>query len=119
MKLKTFLIIALLFIQIISNGQDRSGFDKEVATQAEYALALCKHIHQNPELSFQEKETSARIANELKSIGFDVTSNFGGNNVVGIIRNGEGPVIMLRTDMDALPKKSLFALSGWEAQTLK
>ena len=119
MKLKTFLIIALLFIQIISNGQNKSDFDKEVATQAEYALALCKHIHQNPEISFQEEETSARMADEFKSIGFDVTSNFGGNNVVGIFRNGEGPVIMLRTDMDALPKKSLFALSGLAAQTLK
>ena len=119
MKLKAFLIITLSLIQVTSNGQDKSDFDKEVATQAEYALALCKHIHQNPELSFQEKETSTRIANELKYIGFDVTSNFGGNNVVGIFRNGKGPVIMLRTDMDALPKKSLFALSGLAAQTLK
>ena len=67
----------------------------------------------------QEKETSTRIADELKSIGFNVTSNFGGNNVVGIFRNGEGPIIMLRTDMDALPKKPLFALSGLAAQTLK
>ncbi|MBE9509731.1 MAG: amidohydrolase [Bacteroidetes bacterium] len=105
MKFITSLIITLLLIQVISNGQNRSGFDKEVAKQAEYALALCKHIHQNPEISFQEKETSARIADELKSIGFDVTSNFGGNNVVGMFRNGEGPVIMLRTDMDALPIK--------------
>ena len=71
MKHKTILIITLLIIHANSNGQDRSGFDKEVATQAEYALALCKHIHKNPELSFQEKETSARIASELKSIGFE------------------------------------------------
>ena len=118
MKLKTFLIIALLLTPVISNGQDRSGFDKEVATQAEYALALCKHIHQNPELSFQEKETSTRIANELKYIGFDVTPNFGGNNVVGLFRNGDGPVIMLRTDMDALPIKEKTGLSFASTKTM-
>jgi len=118
MKLETFLIITLLFIQAISNGQDRSGFDKEVAKQAEYALSLCKHIHQNPELSFQEKETSARITDELKSIGFDVTPNFGGNNVVGMFRNGEGPVIMLRTDMDALPIKEKTGLSFASTKTM-
>lgn len=118
MKLKIFLIITLLLIHANSNGQDRSGFDKEVAKQAEYALALCKQIHQNPELSFQEEETSARIADELKSIGFDVTSNFGGNNVVGMFKNGEGPVIMLRTDMDALPIKEKTGLSFASTKTM-
>lgn len=118
MKLKNFLIITLLLIHANSNGQDRSGFDKEVAKQTEYALELCKYLHRNPELSFQEKETSARMADEFKSIGFDVTPNFGGNNVVGMFKNGEGPVIMLRTDMDALPIKEKTGLSFASIKTM-
>ena len=118
MKLMNFLIITFLFIQTISNGQERSGFDKEITKQAKYALELCKHLHQNPEISFQEEKTSARMANEFKSIGFDVTYNFGGNNVVGMFRNGEGPVIMLRTDMDALPIKEKTGLSFASTKTM-
>ena len=118
MKLKTFLIITLLLIQFISNGQNKSGFDKEITKHAEYALELCKYLHQNPEISFQEEKTSARMAAELKSIGFDITSNFGGYNVVGLFKNGEGPVIMLRTDMDALPIKEKTGLSFASTKTM-
>jgi len=118
MKITIFLIITFLFIQTISNGQDRSGLDKEITKQSEYALELCKHLHQNPEISFQEKETSARMADEFKSIGFDVTLNFGGNNVIGLFKNGEGPVIMLRTDMDALPVKEKTGLSFASTKTM-
>ena len=78
--------------------------------QTEYALKLCKHLHQNPELSFQEFETSKRMAAELKLVGFEVTENFGGNSVIGVLKNGDGPVIMLRTDMDALPIKETTGL---------
>jgi len=60
-------------------------------------------LHTNPELSFQEKETAARIANEWQSAGYRVTQNVGGHGVVAIMENGEGPVVMLRTDLDALP----------------
>lgn len=64
---------------------------------------LYKHLHQNPELSLQEKETSARIAAELKSMGYQVTENVGGYGVVGVLENGMGPVLLIRSDMDALP----------------
>lgn len=64
---------------------------------------LYKHLHQNPELSLQEKETSARIASELKSLGYQVTENVGGYGVVGVLENGAGPVLLIRSDMDALP----------------
>ena len=118
MKITIFLIITLLFIQAKSNGQNGSVFDKEIIKQAEYALELCKYLHQNPEISFQEKKTSARMADELKSIGFDVTPNFGGNNVIGLLKNGEGPVIMLRADMDALPIKEKTGLSFSSTKTM-
>lgn len=64
---------------------------------------LYLHLHQNPELSMQEKNTSAKMAEVLKNAGFSVTEDFGIHGVVGIMKNGDGPVIMVRTDMDALP----------------
>jgi amidohydrolase len=64
---------------------------------------LYQHLHQNPELSFMEKETSARIAEELVKAGFEVTRSVGGHGVVGLLRNGEGPTTMVRFDMDGLP----------------
>jgi amidohydrolase len=64
---------------------------------------LYKHFHQTPELSFAEKNTSARFAAELKEAGVEVTKQFGGYGVVGILANGDGPRLMLRTDLDALP----------------
>jgi hippurate hydrolase len=66
-------------------------------------FSLYQEFHQHPELSFQEKETAARLAKELKAAGVEVTTDFGGYGVVGILANGPGPRIMLRTDLDALP----------------
>jgi amidohydrolase len=65
--------------------------------------ALYKHLHTNPELSLHEARTSARLARELKEIGFDVTERVGGYGVVAVLKNGDGPTVMVRTDMDALP----------------
>ena len=77
------------------------------AAAADYAAhlkGLFEHLHANPELSFQEKATSARMAEELRAIpGVEVTSGVGRYGVVGVIRNGKGPVVMLRADMDGLP----------------
>ncbi len=66
-------------------------------------VALYKELHANPELSLHEEQTAARFAKELRSAGLDVTENFGGHGVVGILKNGDGPVILVRTDLDALP----------------
>ena len=65
--------------------------------------ALYKHLHANPELSLQEARTSARLARELREAGFEVTENVGGHGVVGVLKNGDGPTVLVRTDMDALP----------------
>jgi hippurate hydrolase len=64
---------------------------------------LYKHLHANPEISFQEKNTAATIASQLKKIGYEVTENFGGHGVVAVLKNGNGPCVMIRTDLDALP----------------
>lgn len=65
--------------------------------------ALFLHFHANPELSMQEFKTSDRIAAELTAEGYEVTRGIAGTGLVGILRNGEGPVVMIRADMDGLP----------------
>ncbi len=60
-------------------------------------------LHQSPELSFSEKETGKKIAKQLKKLGFTVTDEVGGYGVVGILKNGDGPTVMIRTDTDGLP----------------
>ena len=62
-----------------------------------------RHLHQHPELSHQEKETAAAVRERLRSDGYEVTAGVGGTGVVGILRNGDGPTVLLRADMDALP----------------
>jgi amidohydrolase len=69
----------------------------------DYLLSLYKHLHQNPELSFQEQKTAARIARELIDIGYEVTTGVGGYGLVGVLKNGPGSTLLLRTDLDALP----------------
>jgi hippurate hydrolase len=61
------------------------------------------HFHQNPELSFKETKTAARMAGELRRLGVAVTEKVGGTGVVGVVRNGQGPAVLIRADMDGLP----------------
>jgi hippurate hydrolase len=65
--------------------------------------ALYRELHQAPELSLQEARTAAKLAERLRALGFEVTTNVGGHGVVGVLRNGKGPTVMLRTDLDGLP----------------
>jgi len=107
---------------IISNvafGQITDKIEEEVKKQTVSMTELCRVLHQNPELSLQEFETSKRMAAELRKAGFEVTENFGGNNVVGVLKNGEGPVVMLRTDMDALPIEEKTGLKFASTKTAK
>ncbi len=66
-------------------------------------VQLYRHLHAHPELSYQEKETAARMAQEFTAIGAEVTTGVGGHGVVALLQNGSGPTVMLRGDMDALP----------------
>jgi len=65
--------------------------------------ALYKHLHANPELSYREKETAARLAAEVKAAGYDVTPGVGGHGFVAVMKNGNGPTVLVRTDLDGLP----------------
>ena len=65
--------------------------------------ALYLDLHKNPELSTKEEKTAARMAAELKKLGYEVTTGVGGTGVVGVLKNGPGPTVLLRTELDALP----------------
>jgi len=66
---------------------------------------LYRHLHTHPELSLHEEKTGQRVAEELKQAGLEVTARVGGYGVVGVLRNGNGPTVLVRTDLDALPVK--------------
>jgi hippurate hydrolase len=65
--------------------------------------ALYKDVHSHPELSMQETRTAGLAADRLRAAGYEVTTGVGKTGVVGLLRNGHGPIVMLRADMDALP----------------
>lgn len=73
--------------------------------------ALYKDVHSHPELSMQETRTAALVADWLRMAGYEVTTGVGKTGVVGLLRNGEGPTVMLRADMDALPIEEATGLS--------
>jgi len=81
----------------------RSAVQKLVAGAAPKLDALYRELHSQPELSLQEEKTSARLAAELSDAGFQVTRSVGGHGVVAVLRNGPGPTLMIRSDLDALP----------------
>src|SRR3569623_10264 len=65
--------------------------------------ALYKDIHEHPELAMQETQTAAKLAKEMRALGFEVTEHFGGTGLGAIYKNGPGPLVMVRTELDALP----------------
>ena len=83
--------------------------DAEIRAAAEkhlpFAMELYRHFHANPELSYQEVKTAARLAAEWRSAGWDVVEKIGGTGVAAFLKNGSGPVLLVRIDMDALPVK--------------
>jgi len=99
-------LLATCLIAAPTMAQQR---DIVAAVDADYAAhleTLFLDFHKNPELSFLETRTAAVMAKELRAIGgIDVTEKVGGTGVVGVMRNGDGPVLLMRADMDGLPLK--------------
>ena len=87
------------------------ALDAHIDTLLPELESLYKDLHRNPELSMQEFRTAGIAADYLVAHGFDVTRGVGGTGVVGVLRNGEGPTVMLRADMDALPVTEATGLS--------
>lgn len=98
--------------QVPDIAQRYSGDIDALATKY-YARteALYKDIHAHPELAFGEVRTAKRLAQELRDLGFDVTEGVGKTGVVGMFRNGTGPTILVRTELDALPMEEKTGLS--------
>jgi amidohydrolase len=101
---------AVLVILALSSGRAIAGAPQspnpsvpEVAALEPELEALYKDLHQHPELAFHERRTAEALASRVKALGFEVTTGVGQTGIVAIMRNGPGPVVMLRTELDALP----------------
>jgi amidohydrolase len=110
----SFFLYLCLFFTISSFAQ--STAKKEVVGQivdAEYSSLeqLYKTLHEHPELALHEKETSKTIAGELRKLNFEVYENIGGYGLAGVLKNGTGPTVLIRADMDALPIEEKTGLS--------
>ncbi len=98
--LKRVLVVALL---AGSTPVYADTLTDAVAKDMPSLIALYRDLHAHPELSMEEVKTSAKLAAEAKKLGFDVTTGVGKTGVVAVMRNGPGPTLLLRADMDALP----------------
>ena len=108
--------LTLLAAAMTAQGQGVADrFAKEVDTQIAssygHVEALYRDIHMHPELAFAEVETAKKLAAELRAIGFEVTEGVGKTGVVAMFRNGSGPAVMVRTELDALPMEEKTGLS--------
>lgn len=100
--------LALATTSVVATADDHSVDHAAIRTAVEaeydsYLAPLFVHFHENPELSFLENETASRMAQELRDAGIEVTEGVGGTGVVGMLENGDGPLILIRADMDGLP----------------
>src|SRR6516165_3224574 len=95
--------IACLLVCLIAAAARAEDPKAWVAKNIDDLQGLYRHLHTHPELSFQEEQTGARLADELRKLGIEVTVNVGRRGVVGVLKNGAGPTVMIRTDLDALP----------------
>ena len=92
---------SLSLVQAADSIKDRvaAAVDNELPS----LVSLYKHLHANPELSFMEVKTAKRLAAELGEAGLQITSGVGGHGLVGVLKNGDGPTLLIRADMDGLP----------------
>jgi metal-dependent amidase/aminoacylase/carboxypeptidase family protein len=84
----------------MSNSQPNTAINAAIDADAERLIGIFKDLHQNPELGFMEVRTASIVARELEALGYDVKTGIGKTGVVGMLRNGDGPVVMYRADMD-------------------
>jgi amidohydrolase len=101
------ILAALLGLADAATAADVAGtraiIDRGFDAQYSHIEALYKDIHSHPELSFQETRTAARLAAEMRTLGYEVTEGIGKTGLVALYKNGPGPTVMVRTELDALP----------------
>ncbi|MBV7539288.1 amidohydrolase [Duganella sp. sic0402] len=98
--MKLLPIIALLAAASTAQAQDAGAVINGIYPQLD---AIYKDLHANPEIAFQETRTAGKLAAEMRKIGFEVTEKVGKTGVVAIYKNGPGPLVMVRTELDGLP----------------
>jgi amidohydrolase len=103
LRLAGFVLFLLVATSSLAHSADRQLASRWADEHLAEILELYRELHAAPELSFEEEKTAARMAAELHAVGAEVTTGFGGHGLVGVIKNGEGKVLLLRADMDALP----------------
>jgi amidohydrolase len=99
----SFVYISILTLLCVSASPQSSPLEKQISSVLPDAQTLYLDLHQHPELSSHETRTAAELASRLRELGYEVTEHVGGTGVVGILKNGPGPTVMLRTELDALP----------------
>ena len=117
--MKRILVIGLVALVCAGNVH---AADITAAIEKDYKAhlgALWDHFHRNPELSLMEHKTAKRLADEIRAVGFDVTENIGGTGIVAIMKNGPGPMVMMRADMDGLPVTEQSGLSNASTATME
>jgi hippurate hydrolase len=104
---QAFALVLVIVIAPLCAGAGTAQEEVQSGIAAQYPSleAFYRDLHTHPELSLQEERTSGRVAAELRAEGFEVTEKFGGTGVVGVLHNGPGPTLMIRTELDALPVK--------------
>lgn len=100
--MKTLFAVASA-ITLISTPAKADGVSDSIARDLPGLMEVYRDFHANPELSFQEVRSAARLAAEARKAGFEVTEKVGKTGVVAVMRNGPGPVVLIRADMDGLP----------------
>ena len=98
-----FALILFACSPIAAQTASSNSLTAEVQSVYPQVQTLYIDLHEHPELSLHEVNTAAKLAAQLRQLGYEVTEKVGGTGVVAILRNGNGPVIMLRTELDALP----------------
>jgi amidohydrolase len=104
--MKYYTLCLLFLASICSLAQSsvkKDAVEKIIDAQYSSLDQLYTTLHEHPELAQHEKETSRRMADELKKLGFEVFENIGGYGLAGVLKNGTGPTVLIRADMDALP----------------
>src|SRR6186997_2559947 len=96
-------VAAGIVIAMLSTTATAATLHEGVEADMPQLMALYRDLHSNPELSMQEVRTPAKLAAEARKLGFQVTEHVGKTGVVAVIKNGPGPVLLIRADMDALP----------------
>ena len=116
MKIMLFLVSAAM---IATPPATAATLPESIQSDMPQLMALYRDLHANPELSMQEVRTPAKLAPEMKKLGFQVTEHVGKTGVVAVMKNGAGPVLMIRADMDALPVKEQTGLAFASKATAK